>query len=259
MQYLYKKYKMLSLSKCIILAYLLVSLLSCQAPLQDRRSYSNPYILRDEYKKSNSIKLVINYLSLNADDETSNNEIQRSPKITFYNSKDTLIGDLLDVKLELNLTYNERRIQDSMYFKVSKYNEINELISSVKIKNQAYFYQSYEEQKFHTVNKSESVTVTIPSRTETVVDSKGERHTIDIPASTNTQNISVPVSNSDTRLFNIIHNKIDFQLSKEDLKLISTCSNLEFRIYTDNGGIRLNFPYSKLNKLKDFIASCSSK
>jgi len=208
------------------------------------------YVFEDEFKSSTSLVYYIENITMEDDKSVENKWYQRKVNLKCFLENNIFIKDSLMVRIEFLLRPEEYTIQDELYYKATdsivkiKATRIENLHGTQRISNTS------------TEFKTESVTVTIPSSTETVTNAKGESSNVDLPSKSITENVSVPTTHTTIETTPFRWVSIYIKLNEDDIRRIQNARDLKFRIYTNRGGSTIDLARYELNRLVKFITRC---
>lgn len=209
------------------------------------------YVVEDEFKSTKGLVFyMVNITTIEDDKSLESKWYQRNVNIKCYLENNTLIKDSLMVRIDFSLRPEEYTIQDELYYKATdsivkiKASRIENLHGTQRISNTS------------TEFKTESVTVTIPSTSETVTNAKGESSSVDLPSKSITENVSVPTTHTTIETTPFRWASIYIKLNEDDIRHIQNARDLKFRIYTNRGGSTIYLARYELNGLVKFIDRC---
>lgn len=210
-------------------------------------SQRNHYVVEDEFRYSKALVFFIENITMDDDESSENRRFGRYVKLKCYLENNDTIKDSLLLRFEFMLRPEEYTILDEFYYKTDS--SVVKL-TAMKIEN---LYGTQTISNKTTGSSLENVSVTTPSSTETVMNSKGESSTVTIPSTTQSVIVSVPTTHTTIETSPFRQVSIYFKLNSEDIKRILNTRDLKFRIYTNRGGSTMDLSSYEVNKLVKFI------
>ncbi|MEI2695106.1 MAG: hypothetical protein V9E90_08550 [Saprospiraceae bacterium] len=230
---------------------LLIGLSSLLIFAYETSAQNKQYVFEDEFNSSKSLVYYIENINTMEDDKFLENKwYQRKVNLKCFLENNTLIKDSLMVRIEFSLRPEEYTIQDELFYKAT------DSIVKIKASRIENLHGMQLISNTSTEFKTESVTVTIPSTTETVTNEKGESSKVDLPSKSITENVSVPTTHTTIETTPFRWVSIYIKLNQDDIRRIQNARDLKFRIYTNRGGYTIVLARYELNGLVKFITRC---
>lgn len=199
------------------------------------------------YNKTTGIYYSMELPIINPDNPSDRLEMGRKGVLIFTIENDSLIRDHINVKMKMNLGFDERIFKDTLFLNAGE--KIFTLIESKKYTIPA-LYKGYI---LNSCSTTQAVTVNVPGSVQSIVDAQVKVQTVNVPGTIKTEYISVPVVTNAIQTFEFIYNEIDFQFALSQIKSIEDADFLELRLYTENGGISIPIKGYRLKELQNFL------